>query len=74
MLIIRSIYRGETDIILKLYKLFGVADIIRVFHIWVAYPETGDIIVSFSSGEKEAQFTQVHHFNFYELLESNPPP
>lgn len=69
-----SVYRGETDIVIKMYKSLGWTEPIRVFHIWAAYPETGDIVISFADGEQEAQFTPIHHFNLYELLEQDGPP
>ena len=68
----RSIYRAETDIILKLYGLMGLEPF-SSFYQWVVCPETGDIAVSYSTGDHQAQYNELHYFNFYELLEAVPP-
>jgi hypothetical protein len=40
---------------------------------WVACPETGDFAVSFSSGMTNAHENDVHYFNLFDLMESEPP-
>jgi hypothetical protein len=72
MNILRSIYRGETDIILNLYKKFG-SDPFLACHQWVSHPLTGDFIISFADKENQAQYNQLHNFNLFELYESEPP-
>ena len=72
MNMLRSIYRGETDIILDLYEKIGLNPFYACRQ-WVACPETGDIAISFAKGEKYAQYGDIHHFNLFELLESEPP-
>ena len=48
-------------------------EIYTSWHQWVACPETGDFVVSFAGGDKKAYENPVHYFNFYELLEAEPP-
>jgi hypothetical protein len=40
---------------------------------WVACPETGDMVVCFATKDKIAFSNPVHYFNFYELLNATPP-
>jgi hypothetical protein len=68
----RSIYRAETDIILKLYGMLGL-DQFPSHHQWVICSETGDIVVSFADGDHQAQYNDLHYFNLYELLKAEPP-
>jgi hypothetical protein len=72
MNIARSIYRGNTDIYLRL-SLFLNGEKIGPYYQWVACPKTGDIAISFAGGENFAQYEDVHHFNLFELLNSEPP-
>ena len=39
---------------------------------WTAYPESGDIYVSFANADKYASQNTVHHFNLFELLNYKP--
>ena len=68
----RSIYRAETDIILNLYGLMGLEPF-SSFHQWVVCPETGDITVSYATGEHQAQYNDLNYFNLYDLIEAEPP-
>lgn len=72
MSMLRTVYSGKTDInffiMRKVFKFFPS------FHQWVACPETGDMVVSFASANKSAHENPVHHFNLFELLDSEPPP
>jgi hypothetical protein len=72
MSMVRSIYRGETDVILKLYGLLGWEPF-SAFHQWVVCPDTGDFIVSYADSERQAQYNELHYFNLYELIEAEPP-
>ena len=69
---VHSIYKGETDLYLRLSWLSGLEQFGSYFQ-WVACPETGDIVISFAKGENYAQYGDVHHFNLFELLNSEPP-
>ena len=62
---LRNIYSGRTDL------RFFIVQKINYYvplHQWVACPETGDILISFSSAKKNAHKNKVHNFNLYELL------
>jgi hypothetical protein len=72
MNMLRSIYRGKTDFILNLYGRFGLNPF-YVCHQWVAYPESGTIVISFADECHQAQYNQVHYFNLYELNKTLPP-
>ena len=69
---VRSIYKGETNIYLKLSGFFGLEKF-SAFHQWVACPETGDILISFADGDYQAQYNKIHQFNLFNLIESEPP-
>jgi len=71
MKILCDMYLGKTDMILNiLQRLFFIY---QPFHQWVACPETGEMVVTFASSDKIASANPVHHFNLFELLESEPP-
>jgi hypothetical protein len=70
--IARSIYRGDTDVYLHL-SFFLSGDKIGPYYQWVACPKTGDIAISFAEGENFAQYEDIHHFNLFDLLNSEPP-
>ena len=72
MNMMRSIYCGETDLYLFLSWKMGWEPF-AAYYQWVFCPETGDMIVSFAHGENFAQYEDVHHFNLFELLNSEPP-
>jgi len=67
----RNVYLGKTNllfyIMMKLYFYQPV-------HQWVACPKNGDMVISFASADKMAQYNPVHYFNLFELLEAKPPP
>lgn len=65
MNMLRDIYSGKTDI------RFFIVQRINYYiplHQWVACPETGDILISFASVDKNAHENKVYHFNIYDLL------
>ena len=68
---LRLVYRGETLNVMR-FKIPFIFATNTTFQ-WVACPETGDFAVSFSNGLKNAHETDVHYFNLYELMESEPP-
>jgi hypothetical protein len=69
---LRSIYLGKTDFILNFYLLLGL-DPFYACRQWVAYPENGDIVISFADGINQAQYNQLHYFNLFELYDTIPP-
>lgn len=74
MNMIRNCYSGKTDFLLKLIvTLAEGTSFNRAWNMWVACPETGDMVVCFASRDKIAFNNPVHYFNFYELLNEIPP-
>jgi hypothetical protein len=69
---LRSIYSGKTDFILNIYGRLGLNPFSACCQ-WVAYPETGAIVISFADDSYQAQYNQLHYFNLYELNETVPP-
>lgn len=67
--LLRKVYLGKTDIRFFLVQRFGTY---VPLHQWVACPETGDILISFSSVDKNAHENLVYYFNLFELLNSEP--
>lgn len=62
-------YRGDTDFVLKiLIKLAEGTSFNRAWNMWVACPETGDMVVSFAEKDKIASSTPCHYFNLFKLL------
>jgi len=69
----RSIYLGETDLYLRILNILGIEKFQSNFQ-WTVCPETGDMAVSFANGNNFAQYGEIHHFNLFDLLNSEPPP
>lgn len=71
---IQRVYRGETDFVLKFIKKHATAgSFLKAWNQWAACVETGDIAVSFATGNRNACENKVYYFNLYNLLNSNPP-
>ncbi len=74
MTMLRKCYSGKTDLLLRLIvTLAEGTSFNRAWNMWIACPETGDIVVCFASKEKIAFNNPVHYFNFFELLNAIPP-
>jgi hypothetical protein len=74
MNMIRDCYSGKTDILLRLIVILAEGTSFnRAWNMWVACPETGDMVVCFATRDKIAFCNPVHYFNFYELLSAIPP-
>ena len=71
MSLIRSVYRGETLNIMNFKIPYIFSN--NVTYQWTTCPETGDFAISFSEGLTNAYETDIHYFNLYELLKSEPP-
>jgi hypothetical protein len=69
---LRSIYRGKTDFILNIFERLSLNPFSACCQ-WVAYPESGVIVISFANNSCQAQYNQLHYFNLYELNETVPP-
>ena len=68
--LIQKVYNGNADLLMKIMgKLGNTFGYLSTWNQWVACPETGDMLVSFSKGNKFASENQVYHFNLYKLLE-----
>ena len=70
MTLLRDVYTGKTDIVFMFMQLIGAY---FSAHQWVAYPHTGEMVVSFAEGETKADRNPVHYFNLFDLLEAEPP-
>jgi hypothetical protein len=77
MSIFRDTYIGKTDIFLWLVNrvefIKNIAErygFLQAVNQWAAYPETGDILVSFASADKNAFENPIHHFNLFELIDN----
>jgi hypothetical protein len=70
MTALREEYTGATDFGMLLATLIGSYQCLCQ---WVLCPETGEIAISFASSDTRACYEPVHHFNFYELMEAEPP-
>jgi len=70
MTALREEYKCETDFWMFLSKEFLQW---QCLYQWVACPETGDMVISFASSDKRACYEPVHYFNFFELMEADPP-
>jgi predicted choloylglycine hydrolase len=67
-------YRADTDLLLRLIERLGRGTgMAEAWNQWTACPQTGDMVVSFATRDKKAFETEVHYFNFFELMDSEPP-
>jgi hypothetical protein len=66
---LRNIYLGKTGFRFFIVQRIGTY---IPLHQWVACPETGDILISFASVEKNAHENPVYYFNLFELLSYKP--
>lgn len=65
----KSVYNGETEIVLFIFALLSGKTTAQTWNQWVADPITGDITVCFSSKDKSAYENPSYYFNFYDLLD-----
>ncbi|MBS3749157.1 MAG: hypothetical protein KGY65_03695 [Candidatus Thermoplasmatota archaeon] len=69
LMLLRDVYLGKTNLMFRL--LFtNTSDTARQ---WVGCLETGDLSICFAQEGEEAYHNDVHTFNFYDLLNKNPP-
>jgi hypothetical protein len=66
---LRNVYLGKTNIMYLLTFLRSSYTARQ----WVGCPESGDLAICFAKNGEEAFFNKIHTFNFYEILDSNPP-
>jgi len=69
--ILRAVYLGRTDV---RFFLMQKAKAHTTIYQFVACPQTGDILLSFASGQHSAFENPVHAFNLYDLINESPPP
>jgi len=70
MAMLRSVYKGKTDIIFLIQK--RIISEKEVFNQWVACPKTGDMLFSFARNRKNAYESPVFYVNLFRLLDSEP--
>ena len=67
--LLRDVYLGKTNLMFRLL-LTGKSETGRQ---WVGCPETGDFAICFAKNGEDAYQNIVHLFNFYDLLNADPP-
>jgi len=68
--LLRDVYNGETSL---MFRYMQNRNFYSCGHQWVGCPKTGELVISFGDHENNAFVNPVHYFNFYELLNSEPP-
>ncbi len=71
MTTLREEYTGETDFWMLLATTIGGS--YQCLCQWVICPETGGMVISFASSDTRACYEPVNYFNFFELMEVEPP-
>jgi hypothetical protein len=72
--ILRRVYSGRADLILNIMRIFGKGHgFMESCNQWSANPLNGDILLSFADDIEPAQFNDINYFNFFDLLNSDPP-
>jgi hypothetical protein len=67
-------YRAQGFPLLRLLQLLGKGTgLAEAWNQWVVCGVTGDMVVSFATHDQMAYRTEPHYFNFYDLLEADPP-
>jgi hypothetical protein len=71
--LINSVYKGYYGgLVWYIYKNL-IATNWYSWYQWSYSPKTGDMLICYSSQDKDASENPYHHFNFFELLEEKPP-
>ncbi len=71
MNMMRSVYQGKTSISYNIMQK-TIGEYSKTWFQSVVCPETGELLISFSNGEKTAFLNPIHHFNYYELINAVP--
>jgi hypothetical protein len=69
IMLLRDVYLGKTN--LMFWRLLTRHS--ETGRQWVGCPVTGDFAICFAEDEEEAYRNPVHYFNFYDLLNAEPP-
>ena len=72
MKMLQNVYLGKTDLLFNIFQKYSL--FVQPLHQWVATPKSGDMLVCFASKEKIASENPYHHFNLFQLFNSEPPP
>jgi len=67
--LLREVYQGKTNIMFRIIH----TDKTETARQWTANPLTGDFAICFAENNIEAYQRPIHTFNFYELLNDEPP-
>jgi len=67
--LLRDVYLGNTNLFFRLF----LANMSLTCRQWVGCPLTGDFYICFAKDNTEAYQNIIHHFNFFNLLNSEPP-
>ena len=67
--LLREVYQGKTNLMFRLL-LTDKSDTARQ---WVGDLESGDLSICFANADNEAYRNIIHTFNFFDLLNSEPP-
>ncbi len=71
---LRNGYRGDGFPLLRLIEKLGKGTgMAEAWNQWVVCAETGNMVVSFANHDQMAFKTEPHFFNFYDLLDADPP-
>jgi len=71
MTLLRDVYLGRTD--LRFFLIQHVKPHTTIYQV-VTCPQTGDILVSFATRDRNAYENPVHAFNLYDLINESRPP
>jgi len=69
IIIARDLYQGKTDFI---FSLMVKMRMYTTLHQWAACPETGEMLISFATADKQAHENPVYDFNLFELVSEKP--
>ncbi|MFO8077393.1 MAG: C45 family peptidase [Thermoplasmatota archaeon] len=67
--LLRNVYLGKTNFMFRLF----LTEKSHTGRQWVGCPETGNLSICFAENGKEAYQTDMYSFNFYDLLNDDPP-
>lgn len=74
MEVLQTGYHGEGFPLLRLIEMLGKGTgMAEAWNQWVACAATGDMVVSFATHDQMAFKVKPHYFNFYDLLDADPP-
>jgi hypothetical protein len=74
MAVLKKGYLADDFPLLRLIERLGKGTgMAEAWNQWVVCGATGDIVVSFATHDQMAFRTESHYFNFYDLLDADPP-